>query len=121
MQINIKTKRGTVELSLSKLRLFRRVRVLENRGEATEHMVAALFRRMSAAEAEIKRLAAIAEACPYKNRAEEPVERREPERGIGNTDQYTSEELYLAWTEGEEAVNQLRAERARDTKGGSGA
>ncbi len=106
MQINIKTKRGTVELSFSKLRIFRRLNRLEE--------------RMQAAEEKIKKLIAVAEGCPYKNRTAEPVERREPERGRGNTDQYTGEELYLAWTEGEEAVNQLRAERARVAKGGSG-
>lgn len=107
MQINIKTKRGTVELSLRKLRVFRRLNRLEE--------------RMTAAEERIKKLVAFAENSPDKDRAAEPVERREAEQGRGNTEQYTSEELYLAWTEGEEAVNQLRAERARAERGGSGA
>jgi len=112
MQVKIKTKRGTVELSFEKLRIFRRLNRLEE--------------RMQAAEERIKKLVAVAESCPYQNRAADSVERREPAPEAERREDreaYTPDEMYLAWTEGEEAVRQLRAERERDMslKGGRSA
>lgn len=108
MQIKIKTKRGTVELSFEKLRIFRRLNRLEE--------------RMQVAEERIKKLIAVAESCPYQNRAAEPVERHEGDQKE-DREAYTPDEMYLAWTEGEDAVRQLRAERERDMslKGGRSA
>lgn len=97
MQVNIKTKRGTVELSFSKLRIFRRLNRLEE--------------RMQSAEERIKKLVAVAEARLDNNHSVEPAP--EPERRE-DREAYTPDELYLAWTEGEEAVNQLRAEKDRE-------
>lgn len=113
MQINIKTKRGIVVLSFRKLRVFRRLNLLED--------------RMTAAEDKIKRLAAVAEGCPYKHRAEEPVERPTPKREDNSTEQYTALDLYAEWTEGEDVAKQRREEREREARqraqerGGSGA
>jgi len=108
MQVKIKTKRGTVELSFEKLRIFRRLNRLEE--------------RMQAAEERIKKLVAVAESCPYQNRAADSVERHEVDPKEGR-EAYTPDEMYLAWTEGEEAVRQLRAERERELslKGGRSA
>lgn len=108
MQVKIKTKRGTVELSFEKLRIFRRLNRLEE--------------RMQAAEERIKKLVAVAENCPYQNRGAEPVERHEVDQKK-DREAYTPNELYIAWTEGEDAVRQLRAERERDMslKGGRSA
>ena len=105
MQVNIKTKRGTVELSFEKLRIFRRLNRLEE--------------RMQAAEERIKKLVAVAES---QNRGAEPVERHEVDPKEGR-EAYTPDEMYLAWTEGEDAVRQLRAERERELslKGGRSA
>ena len=105
MQVKIKTKRGTVELSFEKLRIFRRLNRLEE--------------RMQAAEERIEKHIVLAEICSYQNRAADSVERREVD-SKEDREAYTPDEMYLAWTEGEEAVRQLRAERERDLslKGG---
>ncbi len=99
----------TVELAFNRLRIFRRVRVLEAKQESTERAMAALIRRVEALET-------IARACPYKHRAEEPVEiPAEP------SNEYNTEETFLCWTEGEAAANQQRDERLQAAKkrGGS--
>lgn len=101
MQVKIKTKKGTVELSFRKLRIFHRLSGLEE--------------RMQAAEEQIKKLRAVAEACPYRNRAAEPVDRAaEPQ-------EYNTEETIVCWTEGETAANEMRDERlqAERKRGGS--
>lgn len=115
MQVNIKTKRGTVELSFGKLRLFRRMRAVEAKEETTAKTVAALLRR-------VERLEKVTESCPYQNRAADSVERREVDPKE-DREAYTPDEMYLAWTEGEDAVRQLRAERERELslKGGRSA
>lgn len=115
MQVKIKTKRGTVELSFEKLRLFRRMRVVEAKEETTAKTVAALLWR-------VERLEKVAESCPYQNRAADSVERREVDQKV-DREAYTPDEMYLAWTEGEDAVRQLRAERERELslKGGRSA
>lgn len=100
MQINIKTKRGTVELSFRKLRIFHRLNRLEE--------------RMQAAEERIKKLVAVAEACPYQNRAEKPVEGRLPRRDDSAAGQDSVMDLYTEWTEGEEAAIQRRNERRQE-------
>ena len=101
----------TVELALGKLRLFRRVRVLEAKQWATEKTVAALIRRIEALEE-------LAGACPYKNRAEEPVDRAEEP-----SQEYNTEETYVCWTEGATEADKMRDERLRAARerGGSGA
>jgi hypothetical protein len=101
----------TVEIALGRLRIFRRVRVMEAKQEATEKTVAALIRRVEALEA-------LAGACPYKNRAEEPVDRAaEPSQ------EYNTEETFICWTEGETDADKMRDERLRAARerGGSGA
>lgn len=102
MQVKIKTKKGTVELSFRKLRIFHRLSGLEE--------------RMQEAEEQIKKLRAIAEACPYQHRAAEPVE--------GTADMpegYNTDEVILCWTEGEDVANRQRNERlhAARKRGGS--
>ena len=108
MQITIKTKRGTVELSFEKLRIFRRLNRLEE--------------RMQEEEERVKKLIAVAESCLCQNRAADSVERREVDPKE-DREAYTPDEIYLAWTEGEDAVRQLRAERERELslKGGRNA
>ena len=112
MQVNIKTKRGTVVLSFNKLRVFRRLNLLED--------------RMTAVEEKIKKLGAVAEGCPYKNRAKESVERPTPKRDADNAEPYTALDLYTEWTEGEDVAKQRREEREREAhrraqeRGGSG-
>lgn len=103
MQVKIKTKKGTVELSFRKLRIFHRLNGLEE--------------RMQAVEEQIKKLRGIAEACPYQHRAAEPVDRAvEPQ-------EYNTEETFVCWTEGETDANKMRDERlqAARKRGGSGA
>lgn len=102
MQINIKTKRGTVELSLRKLRVFHRLNRLEE--------------RMQAAEEQIKRLRAFAEACPYQNRAEEPAELRTPKRDDSAAGQDSAMDIFTEWTEGEEVATQRRNERMQEAE-----
>ena len=85
----------TVEIALGKLRLFRRVRVLEAKQESTEKTVAALIRRVEALEEAVE-----------KDRAAEPVDRAaEPSQ------EYNTEETYVCWTEGETEANRMRDER----------
>ena len=102
MQVKIKTKRGTVELSSRKLRIFHRLNGLED--------------RMQAAEEQIKKLRGIAEACPYQHRAAEPVERT-----ADMPEGYNTDEVILCWTEGEDVANRQRDERiqAARKRGGS--
>lgn len=107
MQVKIKTKRGTVELSFRKLRIFHRLNGLED--------------RMQAVEAQIKKIRGIAEACPYQHhqhRAAEPVERT-----ADMPEGYNTDEVILCWTEGEDVANRQRDERLRAARerGGSGA
>ena len=104
MQVKIKTKRGTVELSFRKLRIFHRLNGLED--------------RMQAVEEQIKKLRGIAEACPYKHRAAEPVERT-----VDMPEGYNTDEVILCWIEGEDVANRQRDERlqAARKRGGSGA
>ena len=95
----------TVELALGKLRLFRRVRVLEAKQEATERTVAALIRRVEALEEAFE-----------KDRAAEPMDRAaEPSQ------EYNTEETFICWTEGETDANKMRDERlqAARERGGS--
>lgn len=108
MQVKIKTKRGTVELSFEKLRIFRRLKRLEE--------------RMQEEEERVKNLIAVAERCLWQNRAADSAERREVDPKE-DREAYTPDEMYLAWTEGEDAVRQLRAERERELsmKGGRSA
>ena len=95
----------TVELALGKLRLFRRVRVLEAKQEATEKTVAALIRRVEA-------LAEVVE----KDRAEWPAGGAEEP-----SQEYNTEETFVCWTEGETDANKMRDERLRAARerGGS--
>lgn len=106
----------TVECALGKLRLFRRVRVLEAKQWAAEKTVAALIRRVEALEA-------LAGACPYKNRAEEPVDRAaEPvDRAAEPSQEYNTEETFVCWTEGKTDADKMRDERLRAARerGGS--
>lgn len=114
MQITFETKRGTVELSLRKLNLFRRVRVLEDKEEA-------LLQR-------VKALEKMAEACPYQNRAAEPAE-TSPASHVESKEAgeaYTASDLFTEWTEGEDVAKQRREERRQMSeekakRGGSGA
>lgn len=114
MQVKIKTKRGTVELSFRKLRIFHRLNELED--------------RMQAAEEQIKRVSAVAEGCPYRNRAEKPVERREPMREDYGTsgEDFTPSDIATEWVYGEEAAREQREARLRQVeekgkRGGSSA
>lgn len=111
MQVKIKTKRGTVELSFRKLRIFHRLNGLED--------------RMQAAEEQIKKIRAVAEACPYRHRAAEPVDRAaEPvDRAAELSTEYNAGERFVCWTEGETDANKMRDERlqAARKRGGSGA
>lgn len=102
MQINIKTKRGTVELSFRKLRIFHRLNRLEE--------------RMQAAEERVRKLATIAEACPYRHRAEEPAELRTPKRDDSAAGQDSAMDLFTEWTEGEEVATQRRNERMQEAE-----
>ena len=97
----------TVELALGKLRLFRRVRVLEAKQEATEKTVAALIRRVEALEEVVE-----------KDRAEGPAGGAEEP-----SQEYNTEETFVCWTEGETDANKMRDERlqAARKRGGSGA
>ena len=82
----------TVELVLGKLRLFRRVRVLEAKQEATERTVAALIKRVEALEEAVE-----------KDRAEASAGRsKEPSQ------EYNTEETFICWTEGETDANKMR-------------
>lgn len=85
----------TVECALGKLRLFRRVRVLEAKQEATEKTVAALIRRVEALEEAVE-----------KDRAEGPTGGAEEP-----SHEYNTEETYVCWTEGETEANRMRDER----------
>lgn len=97
----------TVELALGKLRLFRRVRVLEAKQEATEKTVAALIRRVEALEEAVE-----------KDRAEGPAGGSEEP-----SQDYNTEETFVCWTEGETDANKMREERLRAARerGGSSA
>ena len=104
MQVKIKTKRGTVELSFRKLRIFHRLNGLED--------------RMQAVEEQIKKIRAIAEACPYLHRTEEPAEAREPRRAgyPATAEDYTPSDIATEWLYGEEAAREQREERMRQTE-----
>ena len=92
MQINIKTKRGTVSLSLQKLRLFRRVSLLEERvGELERHL-----------------MKPVTAGVPTK--AEVRDGGRLPEEDFSSSDVFTE------WTEGAEVAEQRRQERVRDAE-----
>ncbi len=97
----------TVELALGKLRLFRRVRVLEAKQWSTEKTVAALIRRVEALEEAVERDRAEASA----GGAEEPSQ------------EYNTEETFVCWTEGKPEADMMRDERlqAARERGGSGA
>lgn len=95
----------TVEIALGRLRIFRRVRVMEAKQEATEKTVAALIRRVKALEEAVE-----------KDRAEGPVDRAaEPSQ------EYNTEETYVCWTEGATEADRMREERLRAARerGGS--
>lgn len=102
MQVKIKTKKGTVELSFRKLRIFRRLNVLEE--------------RMQTAEEQIKKLRGFAEDYPYQNRAAKPAD-----ISVEPSQEYNTEETFICWTEGETDANKMRDERLRAARerGGS--
>lgn len=85
----------TVEIALGRLRIFRRVRVMEAKQEATEKTVAALIRRVEALEEAVE-----------KDRAEGPAGGAEEP-----SQEYNTEETYVCWTEGEPEANRMRDER----------
>ena len=102
MQITIKTKRGTVALSFRKLRLFRRVSLLETRVGELERLT--------------EKLVAV------------DVPTREAERDVGRLpeEDFSSSDVFTEWTEGAEVAEQRRQERVRDAeerakRGGEGA
>lgn len=102
MQITIKTKRGTVALSFRKLRLFRRVSLLETRVGELERLT--------------EKLVAV------------DVPTREAERDGGRLpeEDFSSSDVFTEWTEGAEVAEQRRQERVRDAeerakRGGEGA
>lgn len=90
MQVKIKTKRGTVELSLQKLRLFRRVAVLEERVAKLERIL------MQPAETECR-----------------PVESHERNGGRLPEADFSASDVFTEWTEGEEVAKRMREERLR--------
>ena len=92
MQINIKTKRGTVSLSLQKLRLFRRVSLLEERvGELERHLM------------EPKTMGI-------------PPEAKGLDGGRLPEEDFSSSDVFTEWTEGAEVAEQRRQERVRDAE-----
>ena len=97
----------TVEIAVGRLRLFRRVRVMEAKQESTEKTVAALIRRVEALEDAVE-----------KDRAEGPAGGAEEP-----SQDYNTEETFVCWTEGETEANRMRDERLQATRerGGSGA
>ena len=97
MQVKIKTKRGTVELSFRKLRIFHRLNGLEDRMQATEE--------------QIKKLRAVAEDCPYRHRAAEPVD-----RAAELSQEYNAGETFVCWTEGKPEADKMRDERLQDAR-----
>ena len=92
MQITIKTKRGTVALSFQKLRLFRRISLLEERVGELERLTKKL----------------VAEGVPARGAAEDGG--RLPEEDFSSSDVFTE------WTEGAEVAEQRRQERMRDAE-----
>lgn len=94
MQITIKTKKGAVELSFRRLRLFRRVAALEARVEGLERLAQGLAR-------------------PEKEASGGTSEPKDGGRiPVGMMATY----VYTAWTEGEEAAEKLVAEHKRDAE-----
>ena len=95
----------TVEIALGRLRLFRRVRVMEAKQESTEKTVASLIRRVESLEDAVGR-----------DRAEGPAGGSEKP-----SQDYNTEETFVCWTEGETDANKMRDERLRAARerGGS--
>lgn len=102
MQITIKTKRGTVALSFRKLRLFRRVSLLEERvGELERHLMKPTTMGI-------------------------PPEAKVMDGGRLPEEDFSSSDVFTEWTEGAEVAEQRRQERVRGAeerakRGGEGA
>lgn len=90
MQITFKTKRGAVVLSLQKLRLFRRVAVLEERVDKLERIL------MQPVETEGR-----------------TVESHERNGGRLPEADFSASDAFVEWTEGEEVAKRMREERLR--------